>query len=130
MICAKVMGNHTTISIAGSNGHMQLNVFKPVIIDSLLQSIRLLSDGMQSFTANCIDGIEPNLYRLEELKSRSLMLVTALNSKIGYDNAAKIAKKAFHENLTLKEAALQLGLISEHDFDDLVKPELMLEPSK
>jgi fumarate hydratase class II len=126
MICAKVIGNHTTISIAGASGHLQLNVFKPLIIDTLLQSIKLLSDGMKSFTTNCVIGIEPNLHQLDELKNKSLMLVTALNSKIGYDNAAKIAKKAFNENLTLKQAALDLGLVSEQDFDELVRPQDMI----
>jgi fumarate hydratase class II len=130
MICAQIMGNHTAISIAGASGHLQLNVFKPVIIYNLLQSIRLLSDGMQSFTSHCIEGIEPNLDRIEYLKNKSLMLVTALNSKIGYDNAAKIAKKAFKENLTLKEAALSLGLVSEADFDRIVRAESMIAPDK
>jgi fumarate hydratase class II len=128
MICAKVIGNHTSISIAAASGHLQLNVFKPLIIDSLLQSIILLSDGMRSFADNCVCGIEPNVSRLNELKDKSLMLVAALNSKIGYDNAAKIAKKAFHENLTLKQAAMELGLISEYDFDKLVRPQDMIHP--
>lgn len=130
MICAKVIGNHTTVSIAGASGHLQLNVFKPLIIDTLLQSITLLSDGMKSFCDNCINGIEPNVDRLQELTNKSLMLVTALNSKIGYDNAAKIAKKAFHENLTLKQAAIALNLVSHDDFDRLVKPQDMIFPKE
>jgi fumarate hydratase class II len=128
MICAQVIGNHTTISIAGSLGHLQLNVFKPVIILNILQSIKLLSEGIQSFTDNCVVGIDPNINRIEELKNKSLMLVTALNSKIGYDNAAKIAKKAFAENLTLKESALALGLVSAEEFDSLVRADNMIKP--
>ena len=126
MICAQVMGNHVTISIAGASGHLQLNVFKPVIIYNLLQSIKLLSDGVQSFMTHCLVGIEANVDRIDELKNKSLMLVTALSPKIGYDKAAMIAKCAFKENLTLKEASNKLGFISQEEFDQLVKAEHML----
>jgi len=126
MVCAQVMGNNVTITIAGSNGHFELNVFKPVIIYNLLQSIKLISDAAKSFTDNCVNGIKPNIKRIETLRDQSLMLVTALNPHIGYDNAAKIAKKAHKENLTLKEAALKLNLVSEKDFDKWVKPENMV----
>ena len=129
MVCAQVMGNHVTASIAGSNGHFELNVFKPVIIFNVLQSIRLLADGCMSFTDNCVVGIEANRERLAEIMNESLMLVTALNPKIGYDNAAKVAKKAHKEGTTLKAAALALDLLTAEEFDRLVRPELMLGPS-
>ncbi len=125
-VCAQVMGNHVTITIAGSNGHFELNAFKPVIIYNLLQSIRLLSDAVKSFCDNCLIGIKPNEDKIARLMEQSLMLVTALNPHIGYDNAAKIAKKAYEENLTLKEAATALGLVTEKQFDEWVKPEKML----
>ncbi|HXA70199.1 MAG TPA: class II fumarate hydratase [Stellaceae bacterium] len=128
MVAAQVMGNHVTITIAGSQGHLELNVFKPVIIYNLLQSIRLLADASRSFADRCIVGIEVNRERIEELLHRSLMLVTALTPHIGYDKAAEIAKKAHREQLTLKEAALALGYVSEEDFDRWVRPEDMLEP--
>jgi len=128
MVAAQVMGNHVTITIAGSQGHLELNVFKPVIIYNLLQSIRLLADASRSFADRCIVGIEANRERIEELLHRSLMLVTALTPHIGYDKAAEIAKKAHREQLTLKEAALALGYVSEEDFDRWVRPEDMLEP--
>jgi fumarate hydratase class II/aspartyl/glutamyl-tRNA(Asn/Gln) amidotransferase A subunit len=126
MVCAQVMGNHTTISIAGSNGHFELNVFKPVMIYNLLQSIRLLSDSMHSFVDNCINGIKPNHQRIKQLLEESLMLVTALNPHIGYDNAAKIAKHAHKNNLNLKQAALELGLVKAEEFDEWVRPEHMI----
>ncbi|WP_027134056.1 class II fumarate hydratase [Geminicoccus roseus] len=129
MVCAQVMGNHVAASIGGSNGHFELNVFKPVIIYNVLQSIRLIADGCRSFTDNCVVGIEPNRERLAKIMNESLMLVTALNPKIGYDNAAKVAKKAHKEGTTLKESALALGLLTEEEFDRLVRPELMLGPS-
>ena len=129
MLCAQVMGNHVAVTIAGSNGHFELNVFKPVIIHNVLQSIRLLGDGAVSFADNCIVGLEANRERIDELLHRSLMLVTALNPKIGYDNAAKVAKKAHAEGTTLKEAALALGLLSAAEFDELVRPEKMLGPT-
>ncbi len=120
MICAQVMGNHVTITIAGSNGHLELNAFKPVIIYNLLQSIQLLTDGIHSFIDNCLQGIYPNEARIDQLQENSLMLVTALNPYIGYDNAAKIAKKAYIENITLKEAALTLKLVTAEEFDKYV----------
>jgi fumarate hydratase class II len=129
MVCAQVMGNHVAASIGGSNGHFELNVFKPVIIYNVLQSIRLIADGCRSFTDNCVVGIEPNRERLAKIMNESLMLVTALNPRIGYDNAAKVAKKAHKEGTTLKESALALGLLTEEEFDRLVRPELMLGPS-
>ena len=125
-VAAQVMGNHVTVTIAGSNGHFELNAFKPVIIHNVLQSIRLLGDAFRSFTDNCVTGIETNKPRIEELMAQSLMLVTALNPHIGYDNAAKIAKKAYAENSSLKEAALELGLLTEEEFDDWVRPENMV----
>ena len=126
MVAAQVMGNHVAVTIAGSNGHFELNVFKPVIIHNLLQSIRLLGDAARSFTDNCIVGIEPNTARIKKLVGESLMLVTALNPHVGYDNAAKIAKKAHQEGLTLKESAVALGLLTAEAFDRLIKPEEMV----
>lgn len=126
MVCARVMGNHTTVTIACSNGHFQLNVFKPVIIQCVLQSIRLLADAVDSFDKRCASGIIANTDRIEQLMNESLMLVTALNPHIGYDNAAMIAKKAYAENKTLKEVAVELGLLSEQDFDRLVNPKAMV----
>lgn len=130
MVCAQVMGNHTTVTIAGATGHFELNVFKPVMVFNVLQSIRLLADGIRSITHNCIVGIEANTQRIEKLLNESLMLVTALNPHIGYDNAAKVAKKAHHEGTTLKEACIALGLLSSEDFDRLVKPDTMIGPTK
>ena len=127
-VCVQVFGNHTAITIAGASGNFQLNVFKPVMIYNLLQSIRLLADAARSFTDRCVAGIRANEARIRELVERSLMLVTALNRHIGYDNAAKIAKKAHTEGTTLKEAAAVLGLVSPEDFDALVRPEAMLAP--
>lgn len=126
MVCSQVMGNHVTITIAGSNGHLELNVFKPVIIYNILQSIELLSDSVNSFTAHCIEGLEPNIKRINELRDKSLMLVTSLNPHIGYDNAAKIAKEAHTQGITLKEAAKKLNLLSEEEFDKIVVPEKMI----
>lgn len=128
MVAAQVMGNQTTVSIAGSNGHFELNVFKPVMIYNLLQSVKLLGDGAVSFTDNCVVGIEANKERISKLMSESLMLVTALNPHIGYDNAAKIAKKAHKEGTTLKEAALSLNLLTSEQFDQWVRPEDMISP--
>jgi len=122
MVCAQVMGNDVAISVGGSNGHFELNVFKPVMIANLLQSARLLGDACVSFTNNCVIGIEPNNARIKVLLEQSLMLVTALNRHIGYEKAAEIAKKAHKENTTLKEAALALGYVSEKDFDVWVDP--------
>eukprot|EP00158_Paraphelidium_tribonemae_P002672 Partr_v1_DN25570_c0_g2_i1_m20580 putative Fumarate hydratase len=129
MVCAQVMGNQTAISVAGSNGHFELNVFKPVIIRNFLQSCRLISDACISFEKNCISGIEPDRARIDELLHESLMLVTALNPHIGYDNAAMAAKKAHKEKTTLKAAAMELGLLTSEQFDEWVMPEKMIGPS-
>ncbi len=125
MVCAQVMGNDTTITIAGSNGQFELNVFKPVMINAFLQSATLLADACQSFNDRCAVGIQPNDARINELMNNSLMLVTALNTHIGYDKAAKIAKKAHVENTTLKEAALALNFLTEEQFDQWVDPAKM-----
>ena len=130
MICAQVMGNHATISIAGANGHLQLNVFKPVIIYNLLQSINLLKQGIASFTKNCLVGIEPNYQRIQELTGKSLMLVTVLNSKIGYDNASKITKYALLHNLSLRDAAIALNFLTAEEFDSFVQIHKMLDPAE
>jgi len=130
MVAAQVMGNHVTITVAGAQGHLELNVFKPVIAYNLLQSIRLLADAAVSFADNCVAGIDANQARLTQLMEQSLMLVTALNPHIGYDAAAKIAKIAFAENLGLKDAALKLGLVSPTDFDRWVIPADMLGRAK
>ena len=126
MVSAQVMGNHMAVTIGGSNGHFELNVFKPLIIQNVIHSVNLLSDAMVSLVDNCVDGIEPNINRINALRDESLMLVTALNPHIGYDNAAKIAKKAFADGSTLKEAAIELGIISSEDFDKYVVPESMV----
>jgi len=129
MVCAQVIGNHTTITIAGAQGHFELNAFKPVIAYNILQSIRLLSDSVLSFTDKCLAGIEPNKERITELMHRSLMLVTALAPRIGYDQAAKIAKKALKNNSTLRDEAVQSGLISAEEFDEIVDPKKMIGPN-
>lgn len=128
MVCAQVMGNHVAVTIGGSNGHFELNVFKPVIIHNVLQSIRLIADSSISFADNCVVGIEANKDRIKKLMNESLMLVTALNPHIGYDNAAKIAKKAHKEGTSLKEAAIELKLLTEEQFDKWVRPEDMVGP--
>jgi fumarate hydratase class II len=128
MVCAQVMGNHVAITVAGSNGHLELNVFKPVMIHNLLQSIRIVGDAAASFTDNCIAGIEANVEHINRLRDESLMLVTALNPHIGYDNAAKVAKKAHAEGTTLKAAAVALDLLTEEQFDEWVRPENMVMP--
>ena len=125
MVCAQVMGNDVTISVAGTQGHYELNVFKPVMAANIIQSAQLIGDACVSFTENCINGIEPNQKRIDELVSNSLMLVTALNTKIGYYKAAEIANKAHEEGTTLKEAALALAYVSSEEFDAWVKPEMM-----
>ena len=130
MVCAEVMGNHAAVTIAGAQGHFELNVFKPVMVFNVLRSARLLGDAAASFADRCIAGIAADEDRINELMQRSLMLVTALNPHIGYDNAAKIAKKAHAEGTTLKEAALSLGLVSAKDFDAWVRPIAMVGPSK
>lgn len=126
MVCVKVMGNDAAIGFAASQGNFQLNVFMPVLICSFLESARLLADAMHSFNLHCAKGILPNLQKIDENMNKSLMLVTALNPHIGYENAAKIAKLAHKENLTLKEAALQLRLVSEEDFAKWVDPKKMV----
>ncbi len=128
MVCAQVMGNHTAVSVAGSNGHFELNVFKPVMIYNLLQSVALIADGAVSFTEKCVEGIEANKDNIRENLFGSLMLVTALNPHIGYDNAAKIAKKAYNDGTTLKEAAIALDMLNEDQFTEWVKPETMVKP--
>ncbi len=128
MVCCQVIGNHTAVTVAGSNGHFELNVFKPVIIHNLLQSIRLIADACVSFADNCVAGIEANEARIDRLMSDSLMLVTALNPHIGYDNAAKIAKTAHADGSTLKAAGVKLGLLTEEQFDAWVRPEKMTRP--
>jgi fumarate hydratase class II len=128
MVCAQVIGNNVAVTFGGASGHFELNVFKPMIIHNVLQSIRLLADGCRSFADNCVVGIEANVERIEQLVNQSLMLVTALNPKIGYDNAAKVAKKAHAEGLSLKESAVGLGLLTPEEFDELVRPEKMLGP--
>jgi fumarate hydratase class II len=126
MVCARIMGNDTTISIAGSNGQFELNVFKPLIISVMLESATLLADACRSFNDHCVIGIEPNQNRIKLNLTNSLMLVTALNPHIGYDKAALIAKKAFVDNISLKNAALELGFLNEQQFDEWVIPENMI----
>ncbi len=126
MVCAQVFGNDAAVSFAGASGNFELNVYKPVLIHNFLQSARMLSDGCRSFREHCVAGIEANPSKIKENLDRSLMLVTALNPHIGYDNAAKIAKKAHKEGTTLKEAALALGLVTAQQFDEWVRPEKMV----
>lgn len=128
MVCAQVMGNHTTVTIAGAQGHLELNVFKPVIAYNVLQSIRLIGDAVRSFTDFCVVGIEPNLERIAELMEQSLMLVTALTPRIGYDKAAQIAKLASQHRTTLRQEAVGGGYVSAEEFDELVRPETMIFP--
>lgn len=128
MVCAQVMGNQTTVSIAGATGHFELNVFKPVIIFNVLQSIRLIADACNSFTDNCVVGIEANTQRIDKLLHESLMLVTALNTHIGYDNAAKIAKKAHHDGTSLLDAGVALGLLTPEQFKAWINPADMVKP--
>ena len=128
MVCAQVLGNDVTVNIGGATGHFELNVFKPVIVYNNLQSIRLLGDAARSFTDNCAAGIEANEERIQHLMESSLMLVTALNPHVGYDNAAKIAKKAFEDDSTLREAAIELGLLTAEQFDEWVQPSEMTKP--
>ena len=130
MVAAQVMGNQVAVSVAGSNGHFELNTFKPLIVSNVLRSVQLISDACVSFSNNCIKDIKPNQKRISEMLQQSLMLVTALNPHIGYDNAAKIAKKAHQDGLTLQEAAAELGLVNKEDFEKWVNPENMLGPSK
>lgn len=128
MLACQVIGNDTTVSLAASQGHLQLNVFKPVIVHNLLESIQLLADGCVNFQTHCIAGMQANEQQMAAHLDNGLMLVTALNRHIGYDNAAKIAKKAYAENLTLRQAALELGLVTDAQFSQWVRPEDMLQP--
>ena len=128
MVCARVFGNQTTIAFAGSQGHLELNVFKPVVAACALESIRLLGDAATSFRVNCIEGLQPDRERIDELMQRSLMLVTALTPRIGYDRAARIVKVAHANGTTLREEAVRLGFVSARDFDAWVRPEFMLAP--
>jgi fumarate hydratase, class II len=126
MVCAQVMGNDVAVSVGGASGHFELNVFKPVIAANVLQSARLIGDACVSFNDKCAVGIEPNLPIIKQHMENSLMLVTSLNTHIGYENAAKIAKKAHKENKTLREAAIELGLVPSEQFDQWVRPEKMV----
>lgn len=128
MVCAQVFGNDVAVNFGGATGHFELNVFKPVIIFNVLNSIRLISDACESFTDHCVVGIEANTVNIKKHLENSLMLVTALNPHIGYDNAAKVAKKAHKENTTLKQAAVELGLLTPEKFDEVVRPEKMVGP--
>jgi fumarate hydratase class II len=128
MVATQVMGNHVTVTIAGSQGNFELNVFKPVLIYNLLQSIRLVGDAANSFTEHCVEGIEANRGRIDDLLKRSLMLVTALAPRIGYDNAAKVAKTAHKNGTTLREEAVKLGFVTPAEFDQLVRAEEMIHP--
>jgi fumarate hydratase class II len=128
MVCVQVFGNDVAITVAGSQGNFELNVFKPVMVRNFLHSVRILADVCRTFREFAVEGLQPNRERIADLVGRSLMLVTALTPKIGYDKAAEIAKKAHHEGTTLKEAALGLGYLTEAEYDDLVKPETMVGP--
>ena len=128
MVCCQVLGNDVAIAVAGSQGNFELNVFKPVIIRNFLHSTRILTDACATFREFCVEGIQPNRERIAELVDRSLMLVTALSPKIGYDKAAAIAKKAHREGTTLKEAAMSLGFLTEQEYEELVRPERMVGP--
>jgi fumarate hydratase class II len=128
MVCSQIFGNHTTITVAGSQGHFELNVYKPVLAYCMLQSIRLMADASRSFTEHCVVGIKADEKRIDELMQRSLMLVTALAPKIGYDNAAKVAKTAHARGTTLKEEAVRFGFVTAAEFDRLVKPGKMTHP--
>jgi fumarate hydratase class II len=128
MVCCQVFGNQTAITVAGSQGHFELNVYKPVMAHCMMQSIGLLADVARSFTEHCVVGIRADENRIRELMQRSLMLVTALAPKIGYDNAAKIAKTAHANGTTLKEEAIRLGLVTAAEFERLVRPDKMTHP--
>lgn len=128
MVCTQVFGNNTTITMSGASGQFELNVFKPVMAKNLLSSIRLLSDACKSFRIHCVEGIRANETRINSLLNESLMLVTALNPKIGYDNASKVAKNAHKKGITLKESALEMGLLTSEEFDQWVRPENMIGP--
>ncbi len=129
MVCVKVIGNHNGITMAGSHGHFELNVFKPLIIHNILQSIHIMSDSTKSFANYCIKGLKADKQKIKKFLDNSLMLVTALSPKVGYDNAAKIAKNAHKNGTTLREEAIKSGLISEKEYDKIVKPEKMIKPN-
>ena len=129
MVCVKVIGNHNCSTIAGSHGHFELNVFKPLIIHNILQSINLLSDSIKNFSKFCVIGIKADKKKIKELLDNSLMLVTALTPKIGYDSAAKIAKNALKNSTTLKHEALKSGLISKKDYEKIIDPIKMTKPT-
>jgi fumarate hydratase class II len=130
MVAAQVIGNDAAVAFGGANGQFQLNVYKPVMIFNVLQSIRLIADGCDSFREKCAVGIEPNQKNIQENLKNSLMLVTSLNTHIGYDKAATIAKKAHEDDKTLKETAVELGYLTEDEFDQIVRPEKMIGPNK
>ena len=130
MVCAQVIGNDAAVAVGGCSGHFELNVFKPMILFNVLNSIRLIGDACRSFQKNCVQGIIANKENIQKNLQNSLMLVTALNPHIGYDKAAKIAKHAFEKNTTLKEAAVALDLLTEKQFDEFVRPENMIGPMK
>jgi len=130
MVCAQIMGNDTTVSVAGSNGHFELNAYKPVMINALLQSATLIADACRTFNDFCVAGLEPNRKRIAENLNNSLMLVTALNTHLGYEKAALIANEAYTGNFTLREAALKLGLMTEEEFDRWVVPADMTRSMK
>ena len=129
MVCVKVIGNHTGITLAGSHGHFELNVFKPLISHNILQSIDLIGDSTKNFALFCVKGIKANKKRIKEHLDNSLMLVTALAPHIGYDNASKIAKKALKNNTTLKHETLKSGLVKEKDYERIIDPRKMIYPS-
>ena len=130
MVCSQIMGNDTTITVAGASGNFELNVYRPVLAYNIIQSIRILSDATSSFRKNCVEGIKPNKERINSNLYNSLMLVTALNSHIGYDKAAEVAKKAYEDNTSLRDTIITLDYMSGEDFDKLVQPEKMIYPSK
>ena len=130
MLCTQVMGNDVTIGFAGASGNFELNVYRPVLAYNILQSIRLLSDGCRSFTKHAVVGIEPNQERIKHNLYNSLMLVTALNPHIGYDKASEVAKKAFKDKSTLREAIIELGYLTGDEFDELINPADMIQPRK
>ena len=130
MVCTQVIGNDVTITMAGASGNFELNVYRPVIAHNILESIKLLSDSSNSFAANTVDGITPNIERINKNLYNSLMLVTALNPHIGYDKAAEVAKNSYKKNISLKESAEQLGYLEPDEFDNLVDPSKMIGPSK
>ena len=128
MVCVKVIGNHTGITLAGSHGHFELNVFKPLIAHNILQSIDLIADSSRNFALYCVKGIKPNKKKIKEHLDNSLMLVTALAPHIGYDMAAKIAKTALKNNTTLKEESIKTGLVNEKEYESIVNPKKMIYP--